>query len=119
MLISYWSSDVCSSDLGRPRSQVILRGVASAARALGISVVAEGVETAQELRYLPSIPSIRRAQGFLFARPATPPDLIATAPDILAPSRSLPAAKHRKSVKEGTRVSVRVDLGDLRLHQKK
>jgi c-di-GMP phosphodiesterase Gmr len=59
----------------RRRSQGILRAIESLCRALDIGMVAEGVETAQELAYLRKHTSIELAQGYLFARPAFVEDL--------------------------------------------
>jgi cyclic di-GMP phosphodiesterase Gmr len=41
----------------------------SLAEALGMTVIAEGVETFEELAYLQAATKIRYAQGFYFARP--------------------------------------------------
>ena len=54
----------------RPRSQGILKAIESLCSALGIDVVAEGVETAEERDYLQHHTGIQLAQGYLFARPA-------------------------------------------------
>jgi c-di-GMP phosphodiesterase Gmr len=53
----------------RPRSQGILRAIESLAEALGMSVIAEGIEKFEELAYLQAATRIRYAQGFYFARP--------------------------------------------------
>ena len=53
----------------RVRSQVILRAIESLCVALGITMVAEGVETPEELAYLRANTTIRLAQGYLFAKP--------------------------------------------------
>jgi c-di-GMP phosphodiesterase Gmr len=53
----------------RPRSQGILRAIESLAEALNMTVIAEGVETFEELAYLQAATRIRYAQGFYFARP--------------------------------------------------
>lgn len=53
----------------RPRSQGILRAIVSLAEALGMTVVAEGVESFEELAYLQAATKIRYAQGYYFARP--------------------------------------------------
>jgi cyclic di-GMP phosphodiesterase Gmr len=53
----------------RPRSQGILRAVESLSEALSMTVVAEGVESFEELAYLQGATKIRYAQGFYFARP--------------------------------------------------
>ena len=53
----------------RPRSQSVLRAIESLGHALGMSIVAEGVETFEELAYLQTATRIRYAQGYYFARP--------------------------------------------------
>jgi len=53
----------------RPRSQSILKAVEGLGDALGVTVVAEGVETVEELAYLQGATRIRFAQGFYFAKP--------------------------------------------------
>jgi EAL domain-containing protein (putative c-di-GMP-specific phosphodiesterase class I) len=53
----------------RPRSQSILKAIESVSYALGMSVVAEGVETFEELAYLQGATRIRYAQGYHFAKP--------------------------------------------------
>jgi c-di-GMP phosphodiesterase Gmr len=53
----------------RPRSQGILRAIESLSEALGMTVVAEGVESFEELAYLQAATRIRYAQGFYFSRP--------------------------------------------------
>ena len=53
----------------RPRSQGILRAIESLSEALGMTVVAEGLESYEELAYLQAATRIRYAQGFYFARP--------------------------------------------------
>jgi len=53
----------------RPRSQGILRAIESLCTALGMQVVAEGVETDAELAYLQQHTAIRIAQGYRFSRP--------------------------------------------------
>jgi cyclic di-GMP phosphodiesterase Gmr len=53
----------------RPRNQSILKAVESLGQALGMVIVAEGVETQDELDYLLSKTSIRMAQGYFFSRP--------------------------------------------------
>jgi c-di-GMP phosphodiesterase Gmr len=53
----------------RPRSQGILRAIESLGEALGMTVVAEGIESFEELAYLQAATRIRYAQGFYFSRP--------------------------------------------------
>jgi c-di-GMP phosphodiesterase Gmr len=53
----------------RPRSQGILRAIESLSEALGMTVIAEGIETFEELTYLQAATKIRYAQGYYFSRP--------------------------------------------------
>ena len=53
----------------RPRSQSVLKSIESLGHALGMSIVAEGVETIEELAYLQEATRIRYAQGFHFCKP--------------------------------------------------
>ncbi|MDR3467501.1 MAG: EAL domain-containing protein [Xanthobacteraceae bacterium] len=53
----------------RPRSQSVLRAIESLSASLGMTVIAEGVETFEELTYLQAATNIRYAQGFYFSRP--------------------------------------------------
>jgi diguanylate cyclase (GGDEF)-like protein len=59
----------------RPRSQGILRAIESLSEALGMTVVAEGIETFEELAYLQAATKIRYAQGFYFSKPIFLEDL--------------------------------------------
>nr|WP_276081311.1 EAL domain-containing protein [Methylobacterium sp. GC_Met_2] len=53
----------------RPRSQIVLKAIESLGMALGMSVVAEGVETFEEVAYLLGATQIRCAQGYYYAKP--------------------------------------------------
>jgi cyclic di-GMP phosphodiesterase Gmr len=53
----------------RPRSQGILRAIESLSEALGMTVVAEGIEAFEELAYLQAASRIRYAQGYYFSQP--------------------------------------------------
>ncbi|WP_186294113.1 putative bifunctional diguanylate cyclase/phosphodiesterase [Bradyrhizobium guangdongense] len=53
----------------RPRSQGILRAIESLSEALGMTVIAEGIETYEELAYLQAATKIRYAQGYYFSQP--------------------------------------------------
>jgi c-di-GMP phosphodiesterase Gmr len=53
----------------RPRSQGILKAIESLSEALGMTVIAEGIESFEELAYLQAATKIRYAQGFYFSRP--------------------------------------------------
>jgi len=60
----------------RPRSQGVLKAIESLSDALGMAVVAEGVETHEELAFLQATTRIRVAQGYYFAKPMFVDDLI-------------------------------------------
>jgi EAL domain-containing protein (putative c-di-GMP-specific phosphodiesterase class I) len=53
----------------RPRSQGILRAIESLSEALGMTVIAEGLESFEELAYLQAATKIRYAQGYYFNKP--------------------------------------------------
>ena len=53
----------------RPRSQMVLKAIESLGQALGMSIIAEGVETFEELAYVQAATQIRLAQGYYFAKP--------------------------------------------------
>jgi predicted signal transduction protein with EAL and GGDEF domain len=53
----------------RPRSQAVLKAIESLGQALGMSIVAEGVESFEEAAYLQAATQIRTAQGYYFAKP--------------------------------------------------
>jgi len=55
----------------RPRSQSVLRAIESLGTSLGMSIVAEGIETFEELAYLQAATRIRYAQGYYFSHPLT------------------------------------------------
>jgi diguanylate cyclase (GGDEF)-like protein len=59
----------------RPRNQSILRAIESLGEALGMTIVAEGVETFEELAYLHAATRIRYVQGFYFSKPIYLEDL--------------------------------------------
>jgi diguanylate cyclase (GGDEF)-like protein/PAS domain S-box-containing protein len=53
----------------RPRNQSILRAIKSLGSALNMTIVAEGVETCEELAYLHAVVGIRFVQGHYFCKP--------------------------------------------------
>jgi diguanylate cyclase (GGDEF)-like protein/PAS domain S-box-containing protein len=53
----------------RPRSQSVLRTIESLGHSLGMTIVAEGIETFEELAYLQAATRIRQGQGYYFAKP--------------------------------------------------
>ena len=64
----------------RPRSQGILRAIESLSEALGMTVIAEGLESFEELAYLQAATKIRYAQGYYFSRPIFLEELKLAAP---------------------------------------
>ena len=53
----------------------MVRGVIDLSRALGLTCIAEGVESESQLAVLDEL-GCENAQGYLFARPACPTDLM-------------------------------------------
>ncbi len=53
----------------RPRSQSVLRAIESLGTSLGMTIVAEGIETFEELAYLQAASRIRQGQGYYFSKP--------------------------------------------------
>src|SRR3546814_15080106 len=103
MRISDWSSDVCSSDLvrpARPPRQPIARGC-------------DGGGRSRRLRGRPGATAVRRTEEAPVAGPA-----VAVTGTAVAARRTL-RQPDRKSVLEGKSVSVRVNLGGLRIFTKK
>ena len=66
----------------RPRSQIVLKGIESLGRALGMTIIAEGIETFEELVWIRASTSIHHAQGYYFSKPAVLPDEDATRFDL-------------------------------------
>ncbi|MGY3441233.1 putative signal transduction protein with EAL and GGDEF domain [Bradyrhizobium sp. USDA 4473] len=76
----------------RPRSQGILRAIESLSEALGMTVIAEGIESYEELTYLQAATKIRYAQGYYFAKPIFLEDLRPATP-VTSESRASMAAR--------------------------
>jgi diguanylate cyclase (GGDEF)-like protein len=79
----------------RPRSQSVLRTIESLGHALGMSIVAEGIETFEELAYLQGATRIRQAQGYYFSKPFFLDDLKHTRqldPEVRDPDSARPRA---------------------------
>jgi c-di-GMP phosphodiesterase Gmr len=53
----------------RPRNQSVLKAVEALSNALEMTVIAEGIETYEELAFLQAATRIRYGQGYYFARP--------------------------------------------------
>jgi len=90
----------------RPRSQGILRAIESLSEALGMTVIAEGLETFEELAYLQAATNIRYAQGYYFARPIFLEELkpaIPLASEARVSLASRPAQENRPAYARGER----------------
>ncbi|HEY2247397.1 MAG TPA: EAL domain-containing protein [Bradyrhizobium sp.] len=84
----------------RPRSQGILRAIESLSEALGMTVIAEGLESYEELAYLQAATRIRYAQGYYFSRPIFLEELKLTTPaasEARAGMMSRPAQESRSA----------------------
>jgi c-di-GMP phosphodiesterase Gmr len=90
----------------RPRSQGILRAIESLSEALGMTVIAEGIESFEELAYLQAATKIRYAQGYYFSRPIFLEELRPQAP-LASESRSSlasrPVQQNRVAYSRGSR----------------
>ena len=82
----------------RPRSQGILRAIESLSEALGMTVIAEGIESFEELAYLQAATKIRYAQGFYFSRPVFLEELRPVVA-ILSETRVSPASRPREQAR--------------------
>ena len=78
----------------RPRSQSILKAIEALSEPLGMTVIAEGVETFEEVAYLQAATRIRFAQGYYFARPIFLEEL-APVRRIVGEARSGSSARYR------------------------
>jgi len=88
----------------RPRSQGILRAIESLSEALGMTVIAEGIETFEELAYLQAATKIRYAQGYYFSRPIFLEELtpaIPLASEARSSLASRPAQENRAGYSRG------------------
>jgi c-di-GMP phosphodiesterase Gmr len=84
----------------RPRSQGILRAIESLSEALGMTVVAEGIETHEELAYLQAATRIRYAQGYYFDKPIFLEDLKLATP-LRSESRASQASRPMEETRSG------------------
>jgi c-di-GMP phosphodiesterase Gmr len=60
----------------RTRSQSVLRAIEALSEPLGMTIIAEGVETFEEAAYLQAATRIRYAQGFYYSKPILMEDLV-------------------------------------------
>ena len=76
-----------------PSAASVVRTVIAMSHGLGIKVIAEGVETREQLKFL-----MRRrcdeAQGFYFARPVSPEQFVLAVPEIEAMDLNEPSGEH-------------------------
>jgi len=84
-LLKVDQSFVSALDVGGPGTAIV-RAIAALADALGLGVVAEGVETAQQLDVLAGL-GIRSGQGYLWGRPVPADEASWSGPDGLAAPR--------------------------------
>ncbi|WP_022720967.1 bifunctional diguanylate cyclase/phosphodiesterase [Rhodopseudomonas sp. B29] len=77
----------------RPRSQGILKAIESLSEALGMTVIAEGIETFEELAYLQTMTRIRYAQGYYFSKPIFLEELKSSTPAFIG-GRSTESGRH-------------------------
>jgi cyclic di-GMP phosphodiesterase Gmr len=82
----------------RPRSQSVLKAIESLSSALGMTVVAEGVETFEELAYLHAATRIRYAQGYYFSKPFFLDDFV-RANGVTGESRAAAIAREQRDVR--------------------
>jgi diguanylate cyclase (GGDEF)-like protein len=90
----------------RPRSQGILRAIESLSEALGMTVIAEGLESYEELAYLQAATRIRYAQGYYFSRPIFLEELKLTTPaasEARGSMMSRPVQENRSAYARGDR----------------
>jgi c-di-GMP phosphodiesterase Gmr len=90
----------------RPRSQGILRAIESLSEALGMTVIAEGIESFEELAYLQGATKIRYAQGYYFSRPIFLEELkpeLARASEVRMSLESRPVQQNRVAYSRGSR----------------
>jgi c-di-GMP phosphodiesterase Gmr len=85
-----------------------LRAIESLSEALGMTVVAEGIESFEELAYLQAATRIRYAQGFYFARPILLEELkpalpFASESRVSVASRAVPESRPANSHMRGYR----------------
>src|SRR3546814_13627776 len=136
MRIIDWSSDVCSSDLGNPHIQTSPENIARVAGPLSDKLAElDPADKADYARRYASFDTRWQAAMAKWTAEATPLKGVAVVSAhkgwvymyhwlgmnevaTLEPKPGIPPSGDRKSVVEGTRVSVRVDLGGRRFMKK-
>jgi c-di-GMP phosphodiesterase Gmr len=84
----------------RSRSQSILKAIEALSESLGMTVIAEGVETAEEAAFLTGETKIRYAQGFYYSKPIFMEELTPIRGSAVV-SRSLAAPRERSVARGG------------------
>ena len=83
------------------RSLTLLKGVSRLSQALGMTVVAEGIETEEQLAIVAAEESIGQAQGYLFGPPMPLPEIGALLTRVAAPVPSAPSVRPARRVGMG------------------
>jgi c-di-GMP phosphodiesterase Gmr len=79
----------------RTRNQSVLKAIEALCEALGVTVIAEGVETFEEVAYLQAATRIRYAQGYYFAKPIFLEELGRSSRDLgVSRAASTPRERH-------------------------
>ena len=76
---------------GDDEEPVLVGAILAMAHALGLLVVAEGIETEEQARVLREL-GCERAQGYALARPAAPEAIAA----LVSPARAVPSSAPRR-----------------------
>ena len=82
----------------RPRSQSVLKAIEALSDSLGMTMIAEGVETFEEVAYLQAATRIRYAQGYYFAKPIFLEEL-APVRRVVGSARSNASGRDRRSLR--------------------
>ncbi len=61
------------SKIGQPKQEAIISAIVTMGQAMGMTIVAEGIETAEQLNFLNNL-NCHLAQGYLFSKPLTETD---------------------------------------------
>jgi diguanylate cyclase (GGDEF)-like protein len=96
------------ADFIQPRTQALVKGTIELGHSLGVEIIAEGIESREQLLFLQSI-RCDHGQGYYFSKPLTERDLIARFTET---GTELPAPEsHRHRSGPGTAA---IPLGDFR-----
>ena len=101
----------------RSRSQSILKAIEALSEPLGMTVIAEGVETLEEVTFLQAATRIRYAQGYYYSRPIFMEDLTTTRHGGFGNSRSHDHAAGPVAAARAPLVSQRRGVGRERIER--